>query len=287
VVVQGQRRQIDMGGWPADHLEKQAVIAHGGDMATLKDVPELILLRHGQSEWNALNLFTGWEDVELTDQGRSEASEAGRLLGEAGVDVRILHTSLLTRAILTAHLALEAMERLWVPAKRDWRLNERHYGDLQGRNKLETAEKYGADQVKIWRRSYATPPPVIPAGDPRLPGGDPRYRDVAASDLPASECLADVVVRTVPYFTDEIIPDLMAEAAKGGAVLVVAHGNSLRALRKHLDGIGDDEIVDLEIPTGIPYRYVLSDSMEIIESGYLGDPDAAAEAAKAVGRQAG
>jgi len=276
-----------MGGWPADHLEKQAVIAHGGDMATLKDVPELILLRHGQSEWNALNLFTGWEDIELTDQGRSEASEAGRLLGEAGVDVRILHTSLLTRAILTAHLALEAMERLWVPAKRDWRLNERHYGDLQGRNKLETAEKYGADQVKIWRRSYATPPPVIPAGDPRLPGGDPRYRDVAASDLPASECLADVVVRTVPYFTDEIIPDLMAEAAKGGAVLVVAHGNSLRALRKHLDGIGDDEIVDLEIPTGIPYRYVLSDSMEIIESGYLGDPDAAAEAAKAVGRQAG
>ena len=276
-----------MGGWPADHLEKQAVIAHGGDMATLMDVPELILLRHGQSEWNALNLFTGWEDVELTDQGRSEASEAGRLLGEAGVDVRILHTSLLTRAILTAHLALEAMERLWVPAKRDWRLNERHYGDLQGRNKLETAEKYGADQVKIWRRSYATPPPVIPAGDPRLPGGDPRYRDVAASDLPASECLADVVVRTVPYFTDEIIPDLMVEAAKGGAVLVVAHGNSLRALRKHLDGIGDDEIVDLEIPTGIPYRYVLSDSMEIIESGYLGDPDAAAEAAKAVGRQAG
>jgi len=276
-----------MGGWPAEHSEKQAVIAHGGDMATLKGVPELILLRHGQSEWNALNLFTGWEDVELTDQGRSEASEAGRLLGEAGVDVRILHTSLLTRAILTAHLALETMERLWIPAKRDWRLNERHYGDLQGRNKLETAEKYGADQVKIWRRSYATPPPVIPAGDPRLPGGDPRYRDVAASDLPASECLADVVVRTVPYFTDEIIPDLMAEAAKGGAVLVVAHGNSLRALRKHLDGIGDDEIVDLEIPTGIPYRYVLSDSMEIIESGYLGDPDAAAEAAKAVGRQAG
>ena len=276
-----------MGSSPAEHSEKQAVIAHGGDMATLKGVPELILLRHGQSEWNALNLFTGWEDVELTDQGRSEASEAGRLLGEAGVDVRILHTSLLTRAILTAHLALETMERLWIPAKRDWRLNERHYGDLQGRNKLETAEKYGADQVKIWRRSYATPPPVIPAGDPRLPGGDPRYRDVAASDLPASECLADVVVRTVPYFTDEIIPDLMAEAAKGGAVLVVAHGNSLRALRKHLDGIGDDEIVDLEIPTGIPYRYVLSDSMEIIESGYLGDPDAAAEAAKAVGRQAG
>ena len=276
-----------MGGSPAEHSEKQAVIAHGGDMATLKGVPELILLRHGQSEWNALNLFTGWEDVELTDQGRSEASEAGRLLGEAGVDVRILHTSLLTRAILTAHLALETMERLWIPAKRDWRLNERHYGDLQGRNKLETAEKYGADQVKIWRRSYATPPPVIPAGDPRLPGDDPRYRDVAASDLPASECLADVVVRTVPYFTDEIIPDLMAEAAKGGAVLVVAHGNSLRALRKHLDGIGDDEIVDLEIPTGIPYRYVLSDSMEIIESGYLGDPDAAAEAAKAVGRQAG
>ena len=256
-------------------------------MATLGDVPELILLRHGQSEWNALNLFTGWEDVELTEQGRAEAAEAGRLLAEAGVDVRILHTSLLTRAIRTAHLALDAMGRLWVPAKRDWRLNERHYGDLQGKNKRETAEAYGADQVKIWRRSYATPPPAIPVGDPRLPGGDPRYRDVPAADLPATECLKDVVARTLPYFVSAIVPDLTAEAARGGAVLVVAHGNSLRALRKELDSISDDDIVDLEIPTGIPYRYVLGDDLTVLEGGYLGDPEAAAAAAEAVGKQAG
>ena len=176
---------------------------------------ELILLRHGQSEWNALNLFTGWEDVALTEQGRQEASEAGLLLAEAGVDVRVLHTSLLVRAIDTAQLALEAAGRSWVPAKRHWRLNERHYGDLQGKNKLETTEEYGADQVKIWRRSYATPPPALPGGDPRLPGHDPRYRDVPADALPSTECLADVVRRTVPYFEAEVVPDLKAEAAKG------------------------------------------------------------------------
>jgi 2,3-bisphosphoglycerate-dependent phosphoglycerate mutase len=248
---------------------------------------ELILLRHGQSEWNALNLFTGWEDVDLTELGRQEAEEAGRLLAEAGVDVRVLHTSLLTRAIRTANLALDAMGRLWVPAKRDWRLNERHYGDLQGKNKVETAEQYGAEQVKIWRRSYATPPPALPAGDPRLPGGDPRYRDVAAEQLPATECLKDVVVRTLPYFDSAIAPDLKAEAARGGAVLVVAHGNSLRALRKELDSISDEDIVGLEIPTGIPYRYVLDEDLSVIEGGYLGDADAARAAAEAVARQAG
>jgi 2,3-bisphosphoglycerate-dependent phosphoglycerate mutase len=250
-------------------------------------MPELILLRHGQSEWNALNLFTGWEDVELTEQGRAEATEAGRLLAEAGVDVRVLHTSVLTRAIRTANLALDAMGRLWVPAKRDWRLNERHYGDLQGRNKKETAEKYGVDQVKIWRRSYDVPPPVLPEGDERLADGDPRYRDVDPSLLPRSECLADVVVRTLPYFDEVVVPDLHREAALGGAVLVVAHGNSLRALRKQLDGIGDAEIVDLEIPTGIPYRYLLGPDLEIVEAGYLGDPEAAAAAAAAVAKQAG
>ncbi len=250
-------------------------------------MPELILLRHGQSEWNALNLFTGWEDVDLTDQGRSEAAEAGRLLAEAGVDVRVLHTSLLTRAIRTANLALESMGRLWIPAKRDWRLNERHYGDLQGKNKVETTEQYGAEQVKIWRRSFDTPPPAIPAGDPRLPGADPRYRDVPTELLPATECLKDVVARTLPYFESSIIPDLTAEAAKGGAVLVVAHGNSLRALRKELDGISDDDIVGLEIPTGIPFRYELDHQMKVLSSGYLGDPDAAAAAADAVAKQAG
>ncbi len=244
---------------------------------------ELILLRHGQSEWNALNLFTGWEDVDLTEQGRGEASAAGTLLAEASVDVRVLHTSLLTRAIRTANLALESMGRLWVPAKRDWRLNERHYGDLQGKNKKETTEQFGADQVKVWRRSYDVPPPAIPAGDPRLPGADPRYRDVPATALPATECLKDVVARTLPYYEAEVVPDLVAEATRGGAVLVVAHGNSLRALRKQLEGIGDDEIVDLEIPTGIPFRYELDGDLKVVSGAYLGD----AEAAAAVAKQAG
>jgi len=256
-------------------------------MGTLATMPELILLRHGQSEWNALNLFTGWEDVDLTDQGRAEAAQAGRLLAGAGVDIRILHTSLLTRAIRTAQLALESMGRLWVPAKRDWRLNERHYGDLQGKNKKETTEQYGAEQVLIWRRSFDTPPPALPLGDSRLPGVDPRYRDIDPSLLPATECLKDVVARTLPYFESAVIPDLMQEATKGGAVLVVAHGNSLRALRKELDRISDDEIVGLEIPTGIPFRYELDDQMKVISSGYLGDPEAAAAAAAAVAKQAG
>jgi 2,3-bisphosphoglycerate-dependent phosphoglycerate mutase len=250
-------------------------------------MPELILLRHGQSDWNAKNLFTGWEDVDLTEQGRFEAEAAGRLLSEAGVDVRMLHTSLLTRAIRTAQLALDAMGRLWVPAKRDWRLNERHYGDLQGKNKKETAERYGAEQVKIWRRSYASPPPPLPEGDPRRADGDPRYRGIDQALLPASECLADVVARTLPYYRDAIVPDLAEQASLGGAVLVVAHGNSLRALRKELDAISDDDIVDLEIPTGIPFRYLLDDELSVVESGYLGDPEAAAKAAEAVARQAG
>jgi 2,3-bisphosphoglycerate-dependent phosphoglycerate mutase len=179
------------------------------------------------------------------------------------------------------------MGRLWVPAKRDWRLNERHYGDLQGKNKKETADQYGIDQVKIWRRSYDVPPPSLPDGDPRLPGADVRYRDVPQNLLPATECLKDVVARTLPYFEAGILPDLRAEATLGGAVLVVAHGNSLRALRKELDGISDDDIVDLEIPTGIPYRYQLNDDLSIASAGYLGDAEAAAKAAAAVANQAG
>ncbi len=251
-------------------------------------MPQLVLLRHGQSLWNAENLFTGWFDVDLTERGEEEARAAGRLLAaDPALDLRIVHTSLLTRAIRTAHLTLETAGRTWLPAKRHWRLNERHYGALQGLNKKDTAARHGEAQVKEWRRSYATPPPPVERGDPHDPAGDPRYRDVPADALPLTECLADVVARVVPYWSDAIVPDLLAEGPRGGAVLVVAHGNSLRALRKHLEGIDDEAIVDLEIPTGIPYRYVLDDDLAITSHGFLGDAEAAAAAADAVRHQAG
>jgi 2,3-bisphosphoglycerate-dependent phosphoglycerate mutase len=251
-------------------------------------MPQLVLLRHGQSLWNAENLFTGWYDVDLTEQGEVEAREAGRLLAsEAGLDLRMVHTSLLTRAVRTADLTLETAGRAWLPVKRHWRLNERHYGALQGLNKKQTTAEHGEAQVKEWRRSYGTPPPPVERGDAHDPAGDPRYRDVPVDELPLTECLADVVARTVPYWADSIVPDLLAEGARGGAVLVVAHGNSLRALRKHIEGIDDDGIVDLEIPTGIPYHYVLSDRMSIVSHGFLGDVEAAAAAADAVRHQAG
>ena len=241
-----------------------------------RPMPDLVLLRHGQSTWNAENLFTGWHDVDLTPQGEAEATEAGRLLGaEASLDLRVLHTSVLTRAIRTANLTLDAAQRSWLPVRRHWRLNERHYGDLQGKNKMDTAELYGKEQLDAWRRGYATPPPPVALGDERHPAGDPRYRDVPVDALPATECLADVVARVVPYWEDAIVPDLCAEGPRGGAVLVVAHGNSLRALRKHIDGISDDDIVGLEVPTGIPFRYRLSDDLSVLSCGYLGDPDAA------------
>ena len=246
---------------------------------------DLILLRHGQSTWNELNLFTGWHDVELTERGRTEAAAAGALLG--GLEVAVVHTSLLTRAIMTAELALHAAGRPWVPVKRHWRLNERHYGALQGKDKKETKERYGDEQLLAWRRGFATPPPPLEDGDERLASGDPRYRDVPAAALPRSECLADVVARALPYFDDAIVPDLLAEGARGGAVLVVAHGNSLRALRKHLDGISDEDIVDLEIPTGIPYHYRLDDQLQVVSGSYLGDPEAAAKAAAEVKALAG
>ncbi len=249
---------------------------------------DLVLLRHGESLWNAENLFTGWYDVDLSTKGEEEARSAGRLLAEAAdLDLRVVHTSVLTRAVRTANLVLDAAGRSWLPVRRHWRLNERHYGDLQGRNKKETAERFGADQVKLWRRSYDTPPPELPEGDERLAAGDPRYRDVPAEALPRTECLADVVVRAIPYWQDAIVPDLRAEGARGGAVLVVAHGNSIRALRKHLDGIADGDIVGLEIPTGIPFRYRLDDDLTVRPAEYLGDPEAAARAAEAVARQAG
>jgi 2,3-bisphosphoglycerate-dependent phosphoglycerate mutase len=248
---------------------------------------DLVLLRHGQSTWNAENLFTGWVDVDLTEAGEAEARAAGELLAaESGLDLRILHTSLLTRAIRTAELALGAAHRSWLPVRRDWRLNERHYGDLQGKNKAEIKKEFGEAQLLLWRRSYDTPPPPLATDNPWTVADDPRYRDLDPGEVPVTECLADVVTRVVPYWESSIVPDLRATAVQGGAVLVAAHGNSIRALRKHLEGIADEVITELEIPTGIPFRMRLDDDLAVLSAEYLGDPDAAAAAAAAVARQA-
>lgn len=248
----------------------------------------LVLLRHGQSTWNLENLFTGWYDADLTDQGRAEATAAGPAMTEAGVAPTVLHTSMQTRAIRTANLALDEMGRLWVPVRRSWRLNERHYGALQGMDKKETTETYGKDQVFEWRRSYDTPPPPLELDDPRHPRFDERYAGLPVDVLPASECLADVVERMLPYWYDAIVPDLRA----GHTVLVVAHGNSLRALIKHLDGISDDDIAEVNLPTGVPIRYELGPDMRPahtipLTDRYLGDVEAAKAAAEAVAKQAG
>ncbi len=244
---------------------------------------QLILVRHGQSEWNKANLFTGFYDVPLSDQGREEAAEAGRLLRAEGLVPNVVHTSLLKRAITTANLALEQMDLEWLPVKRHWRLNERHYGTLQGLDKKATAEKHGKEQVFQWRRSYDVPPPPLDADDERHPRHDSRYRHLPPEILPASECLADVVARALPYWHDAIAPDLYA----GHCVLVAAHGNSLRALVKHLDGISDEAISDLNIPTGIPLLYELDEALRPISKRYLGDAEAAKKAAEAVAQQAG
>jgi 2,3-bisphosphoglycerate-dependent phosphoglycerate mutase len=257
---------------------------------TLPVVPDLLLLRHGESDWNAKNLFTGWVDVDLSPKGEEEARQAGRLLAaeEAkGLDVQVVHTSVLTRAVRTANLALDEAGRSWLPVRRHWRLNERHYGGLQGRNKKQMAAEHGEEQVRLWRRSYDVPPPPLPVDDAGHPRNDPRYRDVPPEALPATECLADVVRRAVPYWQDAIVPDLLAVGARGGAVLVVAHGNSIRALRKHLERIPDADIVGLEIPTGIPYRFELDSNLAVRVLRPLGDPEAARRAAEAVARQAG
>ena len=243
----------------------------------------LILLRHGQSTWNLENLFTGWTDVGLTELGETEAREAGRLIDQEGLDPDILHTSVLVRAIKTAELTLEVMGRQYLPVRRSWRLNERHYGALQGLNKKETAEKHGAEQVLLWRRSYDLPPPPLGEDDERHARHDPRYKDLPPDLIPATECLKDVVVRMLPYWYDTIVPDLLA----GREPLIVAHGNSLRALVKHLDGVSDEDIIDLNIPTGVPLLYELDDDFGPISSRYLGDPEAAQAAADAVARQAG
>ena len=241
----------------------------------------LVLLRHGESDWNAKNLFTGWVDVPLTEKGQGEARRGGEQLLEAGVLPDVVHTSLLRRAISTAGLALDAADRHWIPVKRSWRLNERHYGALQGKDKKQTLEQYGEEQFMLWRRSFDVPPPPIDLDDEFSQAHDVRYADLGA-DLPATECLKDVIARMVPYWESDIVPDLAA----GKTVLVAAHGNSLRAIVKHLDGISDEDIAGLNIPTGMPLVYELDDSFAPVTKGgrYL-DPEAAAAAAAAVASQ--
>jgi 2,3-bisphosphoglycerate-dependent phosphoglycerate mutase len=251
-------------------------------MSTPTSAYTLVLLRHGQSDWNQKNLFTGWVDVGLTDQGRAEASRGGELLMEHDVLPDVLHTSVMRRAVETAHLTLDAADRLWLPVRRSWRLNERHYGVLQGKDKKQTLEEFGEEQFMLWRRSYDTPPPPLPDDDEWSQVGDAAYGDLPPEVVPRTECLKDVVVRMLPYWYDAIVPDLRA----GHTVLVTAHGNSLRALVKHLDDISDEDIAGLNIPTGIPLVYRLDADMRPVERGgrYL-DADAAAAAIEAVKNQ--
>lgn len=241
----------------------------------------LILLRHGESEWNAKNLFTGWVDVRLSGKGESEAKRGGELLKSKNLLPDIVHTSLLRRAINTSQIALEECDRFWIPVRRSWRLNERHYGDLQGKDKAATLAEYGEAQFKLWRRSFDVPPPPIGDDSEFSQANDARYADLGAA-IPKTECLKDVVNRMMPYWNESIIPDLKA----GNRVLVTAHGNSLRALVKHLDGISDEDIAELNIPTGIPLRYELNENFMPIKKGgeYL-DPDAAKAAIEAVANQ--
>jgi 2,3-bisphosphoglycerate-dependent phosphoglycerate mutase len=262
----------------ADRLSR---IGQDGDV-TGTATGTLVLLRHGESEWNKANLFTGWVDVALSEKGRAEATRGGELLAEHDLLPDVLHTSVLKRAITTAELALTAADRQWIPVRRSWRLNERHYGALQGKDKAQTLAEYGEEQFMVWRRSYATPPPPIETGSEYSQDDDPRYLELPPEVRPATECLADVVVRMLPYWYDAIVPDLRA----GRTVLVAAHGNSLRALVKHLDGMGEDEVVGLNIPTGVPLRYDLDDDLRPVKTGgeYL-DPEAAAAAIEAVKNQ--
>ncbi len=240
---------------------------------------KLVLLRHGESDWNAKNLFTGWVDVELSEKGWNEAIAGGKMLVREGVLPEVLHTSLLRRAIMTANLALDAADRHWIPVKRSWRLNERHYGALQGMNKKEIRDQYGEEKFMEWRRSYDVPPPPIEVGSEFSQDSDPRY---AGEPIPLTECLKDVLVRALPYWENEIVPDLRS----GKVVMVAAHGNSLRAIVKHLDGISDDDIAGLNIPTGIPLYYELDENLKPVKPGgtYL-DPEAAAAAIAAVANQ--
>ena len=240
---------------------------------------KLVLLRHGQSEWNEKNLFTGWVDVNLTDKGRAEAQRGGELLKERGILPNIVHTSLQRRAINTANIALDAADRLWIPVKRTWRLNERHYGALQGKNKSEIREEYGDEKFMTWRRSYDVPPPPLDDSDPYSQANDPRYADV--ENAPRTECLKDVLGRMLPYWESDIKPDL----ADGKTVLVAAHGNSLRSLVKHLENISDEDIAGLNIPTGIPLYYELDENFKPLKPGEYLDPEAAKDAIAAVANQ--
>ncbi|MDX1528610.1 MAG: 2,3-diphosphoglycerate-dependent phosphoglycerate mutase [Gammaproteobacteria bacterium] len=241
----------------------------------------LVLLRHGESTWNRENRFTGWTDVDLTEKGIEEARQAGRELKAAGFHFDLAFTSLQKRAIRTLWLVLEEMDLMWIPVHRSWRLNERHYGALQGLNKAETAAKYGDDQVLRWRRSYDEPPPPVEDSDERYPGSDPRYRHLPKSQLPRSECLKDTVARVLPYWNEVIVPEIRA----GRRVLIAAHGNSLRALVKHLDNLSGEAVVGLNIPTGIPLVYELDDGLKAVKSEYLGDPQAVAKAQAGVAAQ--
>ncbi len=241
----------------------------------------VVLLRHGESTWNRENRFTGWVDVDLSEKGLEEAHAAGRLLKDGGYAFDVAYSSLLKRAIRTLWIVQDELDLLWIPVHRSWRLNERHYGALQGLNKAETAAKHGEAQVKIWRRSYDIPPPALAPDDPQFPGRDPRYADVAASDLPLTECLKDTVARFLPYWHGTIAPAIRA----GQRVVIAAHGNSLRALVKYLDGVSDQDIVELNIPTGIPLVYELDAELRPLRSYYLGDADAAKKAAEAVANQ--
>jgi 2,3-bisphosphoglycerate-dependent phosphoglycerate mutase len=242
----------------------------------------LVLLRHGQSQWNLDNRFTGWVDVDLTDQGRREAEAAGALMHGEGLAFDVAHTSVLKRAIRTCWAALDAMDQLWVPMHKSWRLNERHYGALQGLDKAETTARHGEAQVKIWRRSYDIPPPAMASDDPAHPAQDPRYAALDPAALPGTESLATTLVRVLPYWHDHIAPDLKA----GKTVLVTAHGNSLRALYKYLNGVSESEILELNIPTGIPLLFELDAALKVKAHRYLGDPEAARRAAEAVANQA-
>ena len=242
----------------------------------------LVLLRHGESTWNKENRFTGWTDVDLSERGREEAAEAGRLMKGAGLEFDVAHTSLLTRAIRTLWIALAEMDMMWIPERRSWRLNERHYGALQGLNKAETAAKHGEAQVKIWRRSYDIPPPPLAPDDPQHPSRDRRYADLAPNEVPLTESLKDTVARFLPYWHSAIAPDITA----GKRVLIAAHGNSLRALVKYLDGISDEDIVELNIPTGVPLVYELDEQLQPAKKYYLGDQEAALRKAAAVANQA-
>ena len=244
-------------------------------------MPKLVLIRHGESTWNLENRFTGWTDVGLTPTGVAQAQEAGRLLRAAGLEFDIAYTSVLKRAIWTLWHALDQMDRTWLPVVNDWRLNERHYGALQGLNKAETARQYGDEQVLVWRRSYDTPPPALEPGDPRSERGDLRYAGLQPGQVPLTECLKDTVARVLPCWNEVLAPAMR----RGQRILVAAHGNSIRALVKYLDGISDADIVGLNIPNGIPLVYDLDDALKPIRSAYLGDADAVARAAAAVANQ--